>query len=138
METENITELKNFSFDENWLGKLIFCLEEINFSFRFSSTTLSTVFTSRRLGDDRIVGPLGVVVSPFRPTSRIKGRGPHHHVEAARRWCSVDCHASEPLRRAIFGTTSSIFDLWSRPWGVARLLGLLGVSPRPDPSEGVG
>jgi len=25
------------------------------------------------------------------------------------------------LRCAIFGITSSIFDLWSRPWGVARL-----------------
>jgi len=34
------------------------------------------------------------------------------------------CSASEPLRRAIFGTTSYIFDLWSIPWGVARLLGL--------------
>ena len=28
--------------------------------------------------------------------------------------------------------------LWSRPWGVARLLGLRGVPPRPHPSEGVG
>jgi len=27
----------------------------------------------------------------------------------------LDCPVSEPLRRAIFGTTSSIFDLWSRP-----------------------
>jgi len=25
----------------------------------------------------------------------------------------LDCFASEPLRRAIFGTASSIFDLWS-------------------------
>jgi len=33
----------------------------------------------------------------------------------------LDCPASEPLQRAIVGTTSSIFDLWSRPWGVARL-----------------
>jgi len=41
----------------------------------------------RRLGGDRMVGPLGVVVSQFRPTSQIEGRGPHHHVEAARRWC---------------------------------------------------
>ena len=32
----------------------------------------------------------------------------------------------------------SILDLWSRPWGVARLLGLRGVPPRPHPSEGVG
>jgi len=46
--------------------------------------------------------------------------------------------ASEPLRRAIFGTTSSIFDLCSRPWGVARLLDLRGVPPRPHPLEGVG
>jgi len=50
----------------------------------------------------------------------------------------LDCPASEPLRRAVFGTASSIFDLWSRPWGVARLLVLRGVPPRPHPSEGVG
>jgi len=34
-----------------------------------------------------MTGPLGVIVSPFRPTSWIKGWGPHHHVEAARHWC---------------------------------------------------
>jgi len=40
------------------------------------------------VGGDRMVGPLGVVVSSFWPTSRIEGRGPHHHhVKAARRWC---------------------------------------------------
>jgi len=50
----------------------------------------------------------------------------------------LDCLASEPLLRAIFGTTTSIFDLWSRPWVVARLLGLCGVPPRPHPLEGVG
>jgi len=49
-----------------------------------------------------------------------------------------DCPASEPLRRAIFGTTSSIFDIWSKPWGVARLLGFRGVPLRPHPSEGAG
>jgi len=49
-----------------------------------------------------------------------------------------NCHASEPLWRAIFGTTSSIFDLWSRPVGVARLLGLCGIFSRPHLSEGVG
>jgi len=37
----------------------------------------------------------------------------------------LNCPASEPLRCVIFGTTSSIFDLWSRRWGVAGLLGLL-------------
>jgi len=50
----------------------------------------------------------------------------------------LDYPASEPLRRAMFGTTFSIFDLWSRPWGVVRLLGLRGVPPRPHPSKRVG
>ena len=50
----------------------------------------------------------------------------------------LDCPASEPLRKSIFGSSLSILDLWSRPWGVARLLGLHGVPPRPHPSEGVG
>jgi len=49
----------------------------------------------------------------------------------------LDRPASKPLRRATFGTTSFIFDLWSRPWGVARLLGSRGVPPRPHPSKGV-
>jgi len=46
--------------------------------------------------------------------------------------------APMPLRRAIFGTTPFNFDLWSRPWGVARLLGLHAVSLRPHPLEEVG
>ena len=50
----------------------------------------------------------------------------------------LDCRASEPLRKSIFGSSLSVLDLWSRPWGVARLLGLRGVPPRPHPSEGVG
>ena len=49
----------------------------------------------------------------------------------------LDCPASEPLRKSIFGSSLSILDLWSRPWGVARLLGLRRVPPRPHPSEGV-
>ena len=32
----------------------------------------------------------------------------------------------------------SLATLWSRPWGVARLLGLHGLPPCPHPSEGVG
>ena len=50
----------------------------------------------------------------------------------------LDCPASEPLRKSIFGSSLSILDLWSRSWGVARLLGLRGVPPRPHLSEGVG
>ena len=42
----------------------------------------------------------------------------------------LDCPASEPLRKFIFGFSLSILDLWSRPWGVARLLGLRASIPR--------
>ena len=37
-----------------------------------------------------------------------------------------------------FGDSLSLYDLWSRPWRVARLLGLHGHPPCPHPSEGVG
>jgi len=49
----------------------------------------------------------------------------------------LDCPATEPLWYAIFGTTSSIFDLLSRPWGMARLLCLSEVPLCPHTSEGV-
>jgi len=50
----------------------------------------------------------------------------HHKDEVVRRWCSQTCgtllllnySASEPLRRAIFDTNSSFFDLWFRLWAV--------------------
>ena len=38
----------------------------------------------------------------------------------------------------LFGDSLSLYDLWSRPRGVARLLGLHGLPPCPHPSEGVG
>ena len=50
----------------------------------------------------------------------------------------LDCSSLEPIRRAIFGSSLSPLDLWSRPWGVARMLGLRGVAPRPHPPDGVG
>ena len=50
----------------------------------------------------------------------------------------LDCPASEPLRKSIFGSSLSTLNLWSRPICVARLLGLRGVPPRSHPSEGVG
>jgi len=50
----------------------------------------------------------------------------------------LECPASETLWRAIFGTTFSVFDLSSKIWGVARLLSLHGIPPRPQPLEGVG
>ena len=45
----------------------------------------------------------------------------------------LDCPVLDPLRRAIFGHTPSLLDLWSRPWGVARLLGFRRIDPRPHP-----
>ena len=37
--------------------------------------------------------------------------------------------ATNSLRRLLFGDSLSLYDLWSRPWGVARLLGLHGLPP---------
>ena len=50
----------------------------------------------------------------------------------------LHCPATDSLRRSLFGDSLSLYDLWPRPWGVARLLGLHGVPPCPHPSEGVG
>ena len=50
----------------------------------------------------------------------------------------LHCPATDSLRRSLFGDSLSLYDLWSRPWGVAQLLGLYGLPPCPHPSEGVG
>ena len=50
----------------------------------------------------------------------------------------LHCPATDSLRRSLFGDSLSLYDLWSRPWGVARLVGLHGLPPCPHPSEGVG
>ena len=50
----------------------------------------------------------------------------------------LHCPATDSLRRSLFGDSLSFYDLWSRPWRVARLLGLHGLPPCPHPSEGVG
>ena len=50
----------------------------------------------------------------------------------------LHCPATDSLRRSLFGDSLSLYDLWSRPWGVARLLGLHGLPPCPHPSEEVG
>ena len=50
----------------------------------------------------------------------------------------LHCPATDFLRRSLFGDSLSLYDLWSRPWGVSRLLGLHGLPPCPHPSEGVG
>ena len=50
----------------------------------------------------------------------------------------LHCPATDSLRRSLFGDSLSLYDLWSRPWSVARLLGLHGLLPCPHPSEGFG
>ena len=50
----------------------------------------------------------------------------------------LHCPATSSLRRSLFGDSLSLYNLWSRPWGVARFLGLHGPPPCPHPSEGVG
>ena len=50
----------------------------------------------------------------------------------------LHCPATDSLRHSLFGDSLSLYDLWSRPWGVSRLLGLHGLPPCPQPSEGVG
>ena len=44
--------------------------------------------------------------------------------------------ATDSLRRSFFGNFLSLHDLWSRPWGVAWLLGLHGLPPSTHTSKG--
>ena len=50
----------------------------------------------------------------------------------------LHCPATNSLRRSLFSDSLSLYYLWSRPWGVAWLLGLHGFPPCFRPSEGVG
>ena len=50
----------------------------------------------------------------------------------------LHCPAMDSLRRSLFGDSVSLYDLWSRPWVVAWLLGLHGLLPCSHPLEGVG
>ena len=43
------------------------------------------------------------------------------------------CPATDFLRRSLFGDSLSLYDLWSRPSGIARLLRLYGLPPCPHP-----
>ena len=50
----------------------------------------------------------------------------------------LHCPARDSLRRLLFDDSLSLYHLWSRPWRVARFLGLHGLPPCPQSSEGVG
>ena len=47
------------------------------------------------------------------------------------------CPVMDSLCHSLFGDFLSLYELWSRRWRVARLLGLHGHLPCPHPSEGV-
>ena len=49
----------------------------------------------------------------------------------------LHCSATDFLRRSLFGDSLSLYNLWFRPSGVGRLLGLHGLPPCPHSSEGV-
>ena len=49
----------------------------------------------------------------------------------------LHCPATDSLRCSLFVDFLTLYGLWSRPWGVGRLLGLHGLPPCPHPSEGV-
>ena len=44
----------------------------------------------------------------------------------------------DSLRRSLFGDSLSLYDLWSRPWGVSRILGPHGLPASPIPQKGLG
>ena len=48
----------------------------------------------------------------------------------------LHCPATDSLRRSVFGDFRSLDFFWSRPWEVARFLGLHGFPPCLHPSEG--
>ena len=50
----------------------------------------------------------------------------------------LHCPITDSSRRPLFGDSLSLYDLWSSPWGVPQILGLLGFLPCPHPSEEVG
>ena len=41
----------------------------------------------------------------------------------------LNCPTTDSLRHSLFGDSLSLYDFWSRPWGVAHLLGLHGLPP---------
>ena len=50
----------------------------------------------------------------------------------------LHCSPKDSLRRSLFSDSLSLYNLWSRPWGVSKLLGLYILPPFPHPSKEVG
>ena len=49
----------------------------------------------------------------------------------------LHCPTADSLRRSLFDDSLTLYDLWSRPLEVARILGLDGLPPCRHPSEGI-
>ena len=73
---------------------------------------------------------IGRIENPSCSTCGHPSQDTSHHI--------LHCPATDSLRRSLFGDSLSLYDLWSRPWRVARLLGIHGLPLCPHPSEGVG
>ena len=71
---------------------------------------------------------IGRIENPFCSACRHLSQDTSHLI--------LHCSATDSLRRSLFD--NSLYDLWSWPWGVARLLGLHGLPPCLHPSERVG
>ena len=50
----------------------------------------------------------------------------------------LHCPATDSLRRSLFGDSLSLYDLWSRPWGVASFWGSMVFRHAPIPRKGSG
>jgi len=93
-------------------------LNELCFTFHFCAKISRTFkWRDKNSGWGRSVAWASLeVLPPFRPSTRKR--------TTTLRWQDF-----------IIGSTASIFDLWSRPWCLARLMRLLEVSPRPQPLQ---
>ena len=90
----------------------------------------SLVFAATDIALGSYLSRIGRIENPFCSACGHSSQDTSHLI--------LHCPATDSLPRSLFGDSLSLYDLWCRPWGVARLLGLHGLPPCPHPSEGVG
>ena len=72
---------------------------------------------------------IGKIENPYFSACRHSSQDTFHLI--------LHCPATDPLRCSLFGDSLTLYNLWSKPLGVARLLGLDSFPPCPHPSEGI-
>ena len=72
---------------------------------------------------------IGKIENPYFSACRHSSQNTSHLI--------LQCPATEFLRSSLFGDSLTLYNLWSKPLGVARLLGLDGLPPCPHSSEGI-